>query len=315
MFEKPTVSACRGLILTKAPRFLLNAESSLLLPQDCRAPPSATRTKVPAPRGERRGDPQSGSITAASADQRAPKSRVRWARGRTLVSPSRPGRCRHRRQPAPALRPDGSQRSKARLPTCDTLRCEGPKPLPHNPPQVTPLLPALGLEAASASGQPGLVLSAEAPGLLSSTWGGLCPAPADPAAGPAPARPSPVLIGSCSHPSPLDPPLDPPPTPPEDLPAGNRPRSSPVSGPEPCPGAWFPRGCSPAGKRQPRLSSGRASRQSSLVTVPAVQQAPRRWTRTLHNVDSSQLPVRQSLIKKFKWHLTQGNRTVSCQRM
>nr|XP_014332460.1 PREDICTED: vegetative cell wall protein gp1-like [Bos mutus] len=207
MFEKPTVSACRGLILTKAPRFLLNAESSLLLPQDCRAPPSATRTKVPAPRGERRGDPQSGSITAASADQRAPKSRVRWARGRTL----------------------------------------GPKPLPHNPPQVTPLLPALGLEAASASGQPGLVLSAEAPGLLSSTWGGLCPAPADPAAGPAPARPSPVLIGSCSHPSPLDPPLDPPPTPPEDLPAGNRPRSSPVSGPEPCPGAWFPRGCAPAG--------------------------------------------------------------------
>ena len=101
----------------------------------------------------------------------------------------------HRRQPAPALRPDGSQRSKARLPTCDTLRCEGPKPLPHNPPQVTPFLPALGLEAASASGQPGLVLSAEAPGLLSSTWGGLCPAPVDPAAGPAPARPSPVLIG------------------------------------------------------------------------------------------------------------------------
>lgn len=73
-----------------------------------------------------------------------------------------------------------------------------------------------------------------------------------------------------------------------------------------------------------RQASGRhgcrpaeASRQSSLVvTVPAVQQAPRRWTRTLHNVDSSQLPVRQSLIKKFKWHLTQGNSTtVSCQRL
>ena len=59
-----------------------------------------------------------------------------------------------------------------------------------------------------------------------------------------------------------------------------------------------------------------ASRQSSLVTVPAVQQAPQRWTRTLHNVDFSQLPVRQSLMKKFKWHLTQGNRTtVSCQRV
>ena len=99
MFEKPTVSACRGLLLTKAPRFLLNAESSLLPPQDCRAPPSATRTTVPAPRGERRGDPQSGSITAASADQRAPKSSVRWARGRTLVSPSRPGRCRPRPGP------------------------------------------------------------------------------------------------------------------------------------------------------------------------------------------------------------------------
>ncbi|XDB48755.1 hypothetical protein ABFV05_002371 [Capra hircus] len=106
------------------------------------------------------------------------------------------------------------RRSKARLPTCDNLCCEGPKPRPHNPPQVTPLLPALGLEAASASGLRGLVLSAEAPGRLSSTWGGLCPAPADPATGPAPARPSPVLIGSCSHPSPLDPPLDPPPAPP-----------------------------------------------------------------------------------------------------
>ncbi|CAI9151691.1 unnamed protein product [Rangifer tarandus platyrhynchus] len=134
MFEKPTFSACRGLIPTKAPRFLLNAGSSLPLPQDRRAPPSATRTTVPAPRGERRGDPQSGSITAASANQRAPKSSVRWARSRTLVSPSRPGRWRYGRQPAPALRQDGSRRPKARLPTCDTLRCEGPKPLPHNPP-------------------------------------------------------------------------------------------------------------------------------------------------------------------------------------
>lgn len=149
------------------------------------------------------------------------------------------------------------RRSKARLPTCDNLCCEGPKPRPHNPPQVTPLLPALGLEAASASGLRGLVLSAEAPGRLSSTWGGLCPAPADPATGPAPARPSPVLIGSCSHPSPLDPPLDPPPAPPEDLPGGSAPTRVQCGGQNLAQEPGLQEDEAPAGKRQARLSSGR----------------------------------------------------------
>lgn len=150
------------------------------------------------------------------------------------------------------IRPPARSRSAAgRFPTP-----QGPAPNVRHPPlrgaEAPASQPAPSHRALTCAG-PRVRLRLWAAGLnplslgwssrLSSTWGGLCPAPADPAAGPAPARPSPVLIGSCSHPSPLGPPLDPPPAPPEDLPAGNRPGSSPVWGPEPCPGAWAPRGC------------------------------------------------------------------------
>lgn len=187
MFEKPTVSACRGLILTKVRRFLL------LLPQECRALPSATRTTVPAPRGERRRDPQSGSITAASADQRAPKSSAMPGAGPHVRSPSRPGAdtaasplllCG---RTAPTLQ---GPASNVRQPLLRGAEALASQPAPDHP----ALKPALGLEAASASGLRGLVLSAEAPGRLSSTWVGSVPPPADSAH-----RPCPGPAKPCSY--------------------------------------------------------------------------------------------------------------------
>lgn len=87
------------------------------------------------------------------------------------------------------------------------------------------------------------LLSAEAPGLRAPTRGWLGPAPAGPEKappppdrGPAPARQSPVLIGSSSHPSRFGP----SPAPPENRREGEPPPFQSASGPEPCPGSWWP---------------------------------------------------------------------------
>lgn len=181
------------------------------------------------PRGERRGD----SPARLHYNRRGRQAACPGPGNRTSLEagevPGQRGRGRHLRQPAPPLSPTavpqprfGSRggdagRRRRRRPASD--------PAPHRPAPTCPG-PRHRLRGRLRGSSPLLRGGARSPRFLrDSHSSGFRPAPAGPAAGHAPARPSPVLIGSCSHPSRLAP----PPAPSGGLQEGKRPRSGPCT--------------------------------------------------------------------------------------
>lgn len=186
-----------------------------------RAPPQPPRATSGAPKACRRG-------------ARGPTSRV--PRGRGGAQTAGPGRTA-----APARSRTASPAPDARRATSTAARGRGPR-IRARPGSPQAYLPSVS----TPPRRPGCeapLLSAEAPGLRVPHSGLArsrprrpCGGPAPLGRGPAPTRQSPVFIGSSSHPSRFGP-----------FPGtarkpsrGEPPPFQSASGPEPCPGSWWP---------------------------------------------------------------------------
>lgn len=156
------------------------------------------------PGGEWRGDSQPAPPHRPVRQAGLPKAGIRET-GHPRV-PRGPG-CAETAGPGPTPPP-----ARSRL-----ARRAAPQPVPEAPAsdpaprQPRSYLPWAGRDAAAAAGLrgPGSLLRGGAKSRLSHSER-LRPAPAGPAKGPAPAWPSPFLIGCCFHPSRSGPPLAPP---------------------------------------------------------------------------------------------------------
>lgn len=122
MFEKPTVSVCRGLILTKARRFLPASSPGM--------PSASERHPDDGPRAPRWAAKRPSVRLHHSRLRRPAGSQIQRSLGAGphVRSPSRPGRCRHRRQPAPALRPDRSDAPRPGFQRATTSAARGRSP-------------------------------------------------------------------------------------------------------------------------------------------------------------------------------------------